>query len=221
MIKRIISTLAAGLFLIAAVPVPAIAAESPMPKIEGYRTLSLPGTGKNRKWTQVLMRYANESIKAESPREMREWYSRIGAVIGLPRMEQLIRVQTLFDDFPYRSDPDLWHRPDYWASPLEFMRARSGDCEDFAIAKYFALRELGVPVHAMSIIVMVDRLREKPAHAVLMVALNGTTWILDNLQNGMAISQVAFLRYRPIYQINEQGFALLLESPDAVKVSFR
>jgi predicted transglutaminase-like cysteine proteinase len=46
----------------------------------------------------------------------------------------------------FRDDIDIWGQVDYWASPLEMLDKGSGDCEDYAIAKYFSLLGLGVPV---------------------------------------------------------------------------
>lgn len=45
----------------------------------------------------------------------------------------------------FREDRDIWAQVDYWASPLEMLNRGQGDCEDFAIAKYFALMAAGVP----------------------------------------------------------------------------
>ena len=51
------------------------------------------------------------------------------------------------------------HRPDtdtgptdQWASPAEFAARGAGDCEDFAIAKYFALIGAGVPAARLRIV---------------------------------------------------------------------
>lgn len=43
------------------------------------------------------------------------------------------------------TDSRIWGRSDYWATPAELLCASGGDTEDFAIAKYFALSEMGVP----------------------------------------------------------------------------
>ena len=45
----------------------------------------------------------------------------------------------------YREDIDNWGVQDYWASPLEALGKGAGDCEDYAIGKYFTLTSLGVP----------------------------------------------------------------------------
>lgn len=43
------------------------------------------------------------------------------------------------------NDIDLWGQNDYWASPLETLGRGAGDCEDYAIGKYFSLMAAGVP----------------------------------------------------------------------------
>ena len=45
----------------------------------------------------------------------------------------------------YGKDSEAWGRPDYWATPMETLRRGAGDCEDYAIAKYFALQAIGIP----------------------------------------------------------------------------
>jgi len=44
----------------------------------------------------------------------------------------------------FRDDLQVWHVEDYWASPLETLQQGAGDCEDFAIAKYFSLLAAGI-----------------------------------------------------------------------------
>ena len=52
-------------------------------------------------------------------------------------------VNRFVNGWAYRADADNYGRSDYWATPLEFFR-RSGDCEDYVIAKYRSLRLLGL-----------------------------------------------------------------------------
>lgn len=54
------------------------------------------------------------------------------------------QINTYYNDFKRVSDARLWGRSDYWAAPDEVIRVGAGDCEDLAIAKYFALRESGI-----------------------------------------------------------------------------
>lgn len=39
---------------------------------------------------------------------------------------------------------DIYTTSDYWATPYEFLARDKGDCEDYVIAKYFALLHLGI-----------------------------------------------------------------------------
>jgi predicted transglutaminase-like cysteine proteinase len=56
----------------------------------------------------------------------------------------LAAVNRLANEIPAEADEQHWQRADYWATPAEFVASGAGDCEDFAFAKYFALRAAGV-----------------------------------------------------------------------------
>ena len=58
-------------------------------------------------------------------------------------------VNDLLNHVPQIEDSEHWGVADYWASPAEFIASNGGDCEDFVIAKYFALRESGIPAEKM------------------------------------------------------------------------
>src|SRR4029453_17925948 len=84
-----------------------------------------------------------------------EWLSFLDRVRGLSPEGQIRAVNREMNDKPYVTDPVNWHMADYWATPLQFLR-KDGDCEDYAIAKYMALRDLGVSVDNMRIVVLND-----------------------------------------------------------------
>jgi predicted transglutaminase-like cysteine proteinase len=64
---------------------------------------------------------------------------------GLPEEQIVINVNHFFNQLEYRSDIKTWHKSDYWASRLEFLGKGQGDCEDFAVAKFLTMIQLGVP----------------------------------------------------------------------------
>src|SRR5262249_15718653 len=70
------------------------------------------------------------------------WQRLIADLRRLPHAVQIVAVQQLLNQVPYRDDLTNWHKLDYWATPDEFL-SKGGDCEDYAIAKYFALRAAG------------------------------------------------------------------------------
>ncbi len=130
-----------------------------------------------------------------------------------PLADQLSAVNRFFNRAPYVLDPVNWGVPDYWASPGQFA-AKDGDCEDYAIAKYLALRRLGVPAQAMRVVVLEDR-NLKTDHAVLAVRdPKGRIWILDN-QTPIVVQAERIRHYRPVYSINEEAWWLHTTTPAA------
>lgn len=71
--------------------------------------------------------------------ELLESGRQLGERQQLQAVNQLINRQVRFSD-----DSELWQRRDYWATPVETLAKGAGDCEDFALAKYFTLLQLGV-----------------------------------------------------------------------------
>jgi len=61
-----------------------------------------------------------------------------------PLKEELRAVNDFFNQIEWRDDLSHWGKKDYWQTPLETMMSFIGDCEDIAIAKYTALRMLGI-----------------------------------------------------------------------------
>ena len=109
-----------------------------------------------------------------------------------------------------REDAELWGQVDYWASPMEMMEKGAGDCEDFAIAKYFSLVALGTPVHKLRLVYVRAQIGGAggmvQAHMVLAYypAANAEPLILDNL-----ITDVRPASRRPdlspVFSFNSEG----------------
>ncbi len=79
---------------------------------------------------------------------------------------QLKEINRFFNQFTYKDDSVLWGQKDYWATPEEFLGMNAGDCEDYVVAKYFALRSLGVPDEKL-FLTYVKATRKNVAHMVL------------------------------------------------------
>lgn len=63
-----------------------------------------------------------------------------------PSSDKLKRVNDFFNRLVDTGDDQaIWGQSDYWATPMETLGMQRGDCEDFAIAKYFTLLHLGIP----------------------------------------------------------------------------
>jgi len=81
-------------------------------------------------------------------------------------LDKLEKVNDFFNATPYHSDKTVWGADDYWATRLEFIGKDKGDCEDYVIAKYFTLKELGVPPSKMYM-TYAKSLKFNVAHMVL------------------------------------------------------
>lgn len=68
---------------------------------------------------------------------------------------------------------------DVWMTPLMTFATGAGDCEDYAIAKYVALRQTGVTARDLRLVILHDRLTNED-HAVTAARLDGRWLILDN-----------------------------------------
>lgn len=80
------------------------------------------------------------------------WRSLISDISALDDAEKVERVNSFFNNLVrWRTDADVWGQNDYWATPLETMARREGDCEDFSIAKYMTLLLAGVEIGKMRI----------------------------------------------------------------------
>jgi len=84
----------------------------------------------------------------------------------LDEKAKLEKVNDFFNGTPYHSDQSVWGVSDYWATRLQFIGKDKGDCEDYVIAKYFTLKELGVPTSKLYM-TYAKSLKFKVAHMVL------------------------------------------------------
>jgi predicted transglutaminase-like cysteine proteinase len=104
---------------------------------------------------------------------------------------RLERINTFFNRrVAFVSDLEAWGETDYWASPLETLIKGAGDCEDYAIAKFFALLAAGTPSAKLRLVyvrAMMPASGGQPAgpqaHMVLAYYAEPTSepMILDNL----------------------------------------
>jgi predicted transglutaminase-like cysteine proteinase len=78
---------------------------------------------------------------------------------------------------------------------------RSGDCEDYSIAKYFALRKLGFAKEELRVVILLDKIRGI-GHAVLALYAKDEILILDSLSN-LILPHSRYKHYVPQYSMNE------------------
>ena len=100
------------------------------------------------------------------------------------------------------SDLAQYGQIDVWTSPLATLAKGAGDCEDYAIAKYVALRRAGVAADDLRIVIMRDTMRGED-HAVAAARLDGHWLILDSRRMAM-VEDSDVRNYRPTFVIDQQ-----------------
>ncbi len=145
----------------------------------------------------------------EASDRIEQWQKLMRTAKTLPEAEKLKRVNDFFNQqIEFVDDIYLWGENDYWATPMEFLFQGAGDCEDYAIAKYFTLIELGVAEKKMRIM-YVKALRLNQAHMVLTYypTPRAVPAVLDNLipEIKSATKRTDLL---PVYSFNGSGLWL-------------
>jgi predicted transglutaminase-like cysteine proteinase len=122
--------------------------------------------------------------------------------------DRLQVVNTFLNQVPWLSDQAHWSAADYWATPAETVGSHGADCEDYAIAKYFLLKELGVPIHRLRI-TYVRAVRLNEPHMVLAyyARTDAEPLILDNLDDRVRLAS-ARSDLIPVYSFNDEDVVL-------------
>jgi len=124
--------------------------------------------------------------------------SPLGEVELLAEVNRTLNRLRFVDDLPH------WGAADYWATPAESVGSDGADCEDFSIAKYFLLKELGVPIERLRM-TYVKALKLNQAHMVLAYypRPDAEPLVLDNLEDAVRpASQRTDLV--PVYSFNDE-----------------
>ncbi|WP_218015061.1 transglutaminase-like cysteine peptidase [Cobetia sp. 5-25-4-2] len=133
---------------------------------------------------------------------VQQWEQLLVDLDGQPARRQLSEVNDFFNRMHFTDDMRVWGKEDYWATPLEFLGAGAGDCDDFAMAKYLTLRQLGVPESSLRLH-YVKALRLNQFHMVVTYQGAGMSMpdVLDNLNSSIlpASERTDLL---PIYSFN-------------------
>jgi predicted transglutaminase-like cysteine proteinase len=126
-------------------------------------------------------------------------------------LEKLEKVNRFFNTNNFVSDAIHWLKKDYWATPIEFLASDGGDCEDFALSKYFTLKLLGVSEGKINM-TYVKAWKLNQAHMVLTYyeTPGAEPLVLDNLVNTIepASKRPDLI---PVYSFNGSGLWLSKE----------
>ncbi|PIE44404.1 MAG: sulfate adenylyltransferase [Gammaproteobacteria bacterium] len=155
-----------------------------------------------------LLDYAEGKFGPAARNRLLQWQTLANSTTSTNELETLKKVNAFFNQSKFVSDRKHWGREDYWATPVEMLITNAGDCEDYSIAKYFTLRELGVPDEKLRI-TYVKALELNQAHMILAYYATPTSepLILDNLIDSIKpASKRSDLA--PVYSFNGEGLWL-------------
>ncbi|EHK61023.1 transglutaminase-like cysteine peptidase [Halomonas sp. GFAJ-1] len=138
------------------------------------------------------------------------WFDLLERLRGQELQTQLREVNDFFNrQVRWVDDIHNWGQEDFWATPLETMGQGQGDCEDYSIAKYITLKQLGVPGERLRMIYVrarIGRSQITQAHMVLgyYTTPNAEPLVLDNLVPSISpASQRTDLD--PVFSFNSEG----------------
>src|SRR5712691_3363456 len=168
-----------------------------------------------RKWRGIEADMAKEQIVLDRCREDSESCPSYAAQFlrlidtvksksGRARLEEANRAVNAA--IRYVSDYAQYGEADRWSAPLATFATAKGDCEDYAIAKYVALREAGFPEGELRVVLVRDR-AVRQDHAVLAARLDGRWLILDNRRSEL-IEDSDASSFTPLFAINHRGVQL-------------
>jgi predicted transglutaminase-like cysteine proteinase len=156
--------------------------------------------------SERLMDAYSKRFGAEARERLQAWkrYAAQRRTGSLSEKDLLADVNRTLNRIRFLDDSEHWGQEDYWATPAESVGSNGGDCEDFAIAKYFLLKELGVPIAKLRM-TYVKATKLNQAHMVLAYypRPESEPLVLDNLEDAVRpASQRPDLI--PVYSFNDE-----------------
>ena len=111
----------------------------------------------------------------------------------------VLEVNDSINQITYVDDDENYGQVDYWATPKEFY-AKGGDCEDYAIAKYFELRKAGIPANRMKLAAGI--IDDGDSEHMILIYKN---YVLDNIiEKVTPINE--YIDFKVKYTFNENGY---------------
>lgn len=163
--------------------------------------------------SEALIEKAAQKYGPFAANRYRSFNAKLLSLQERPTEEKLEGINNFFNQVPYGEDRDIWGQSDYWATPLEFLGKDRGDCEDYVIAKYFALKDLGIDSERLYFS-YVKSLRLKTEHMVLSyfqtpssvpLILDNTNYKIFPADQRKDLVPVYNFNMRAIYRAEESG----------------
>ena len=159
--------------------------------------------------TESQLNSIENKFGIQGKNRVEEWDAMLESSKEETTLNKIKNVNDFFNKITYKTDLSHWRQKDYWATPFEFMGSGAGDCEDYAIAKYFSLIKLGIPDEKLRITyVSYKKANSKFEQAHMVLTYYHKTVVepvvLDNIDKTL---QVASKRtdLKPVYSFNASG----------------
>jgi predicted transglutaminase-like cysteine proteinase len=136
-----------------------------------------------KEFDRTMLEQIEARFGLQARQRIENWEELIDKGTKIPDIEKLKKVNHFFNqNTAFIDDIILWQKSDYWATPIEFLLKGAGDCEDYSIAKYYTLLEMGVAENKMRI-TYVKSITLNQAHMVLTYyeSPQSIPFVLDNL----------------------------------------
>jgi predicted transglutaminase-like cysteine proteinase len=161
---------------------------------------------------QSLMLRAARVMGAPAVEGLLAWQKMHNSTAALPESAKINAVNRFFNQrIRFADDFAIWGQNDYWATPLETLNKGAGDCEDYAIAKYFTLLSMGIPPDRLRLTyVRAAMTREGEVQFIPHMVLayypqaGKEPVVLDNLVEAIQ-SASARTDLRPVFSFNSEG----------------
>jgi predicted transglutaminase-like cysteine proteinase len=215
MFMRILQHIASMLLLIGLCHA-AQGADQPEPDLMARRAAA--------KWREVLARIDSEEETLAACRANLDACSPAGRRLlqlvelgrqraGRARLGEINRAVNL--SIRATSDWSQYGVDDFWSAPLATIEKGAGDCEDYAILKYLALREAGINPDDLRLLI-VSYPRRRTIHAILAVRLDGEWLLLDNLTMVM-VNSLEATQYQPLIALDYHAITTFAAGPLALQ----
>ncbi len=174
-------------------------------------------------WDVDRLRQSAQRQGGQTPESVRALTDLVAQLSAQDDETRLQQINQFFNRrVTFRDDIDVWGQIDYWSTPIEMFGRGAGDCEDYAIAKYFSLIAAGVAPARLRLVYVKASLNgpggsSQQAHMVLAyypATGSSDPSILDNL-----VGEIRPASRRPdlapVFSFNAEGLWTGTQGPGA------
>lgn len=176
--------------------------------VAGLLFTSVSNRATSQHFSDDLLTKVNEKYGPDAAKRLVALGDLVDSSSALDEQSKIRVVNDFFNEVPYYRDIQHWKQKDYWATPIEKLSTNGGDCEDYSIAKYYTLRELGIDEKKLRIM-YVKALEWDEAHMVLAYYPEPSfpPLVLDNLKKDLKPANER-KDLVPVFSFNANGLYL-------------